>query len=85
MNWRHQVDLSDLWNAYGDTMTLQEVAGEVAKRCRALPYQDDTFIEIMEEMEDLSRNPQAEGDWFDEIMDALWTYGDHNRIWFGVI
>ena len=82
-NWQRKLNLKDVWNKStedGD-MTVQELAGVISKRLKALrPLGDDGVDverdEIADEFEGLSEDPDADTNDFDNVMASLYDWGD---------
>jgi len=81
-NWHRKLRLKDVWNSVDDgEKTIQELAGIVAARLKALaPFKDEGIeeakAEIVDSFEDLAEDEAANYPDFYYIMEDLYNWGD---------
>jgi hypothetical protein len=83
-NWQRHIYLNPEWQQAKDgELTIQELAGVVAKRLRALkPFHEQDHDlnekrdEIAEEFEYIAKTPSATASDFDNWMGELYDWGD---------
>lgn len=84
INWKTTLKVRDLHKGLREgTLTAQEVAGKVAKLLTRNPYAADPELAVLiDEFECLAEKKDATADEYDEVLDALYNYGDDDhRIW----
>lgn len=81
-NWQRKLDLKDVWTSVDDgEKTIQELAGIVAARLKALaPFADEDIeeakAEIVDNFEDLAEDEETDYPDFNYIMEDLYNWGD---------
>ena len=89
-NWKYTLNVKAEWQATkaGD-MTLQAFAAFAAGRIKTLPVfgEDRQIEEIVEELESIGADPDADVEWFDGVWSNLYDWADQivgqspNTIW----
>jgi hypothetical protein len=78
-NWKYTLEIKDEWQATkrGD-MTISAFAAFVAERIKALPaFGADRDIEdIVDELETIAADPDADTEWFDGVWEQLYDWAD---------
>jgi hypothetical protein len=78
-NWKHTLNVKNEWQATkaGD-MTLQAFAAFAAGRIKQLPVfgEDREIEEIVEELESIAADPEADIEWFDSVWNQLYDWAD---------
>lgn len=80
--WQRHLRMQPEWGqAQEDELTIQELAGVVAKRLRALrPFAEEHIEEkrdeLAEEFEWIAKSPDADREDFDSWMEELYDWGD---------
>lgn len=81
-DWQRTLDLRDIWGKVNaGKWTIQELAGEMAKRIHALLplYVSEVDTEggqIVEAFDKIGKDPVATTEGFDEVMERLYDWGD---------
>lgn len=95
IRWQHKLTLKDLFTEEEDAATVRRVAGVAYQRLELFrveyyPCTDQTepnsaaadLRDLTEELETISNAPDAGVDWFNNIMDELYDWGDSgHRLW----
>lgn len=82
--WKSEIRIDDIHKAYKNkVMTIQNAASLIAGRIEKNRFAKDLeLIEIINQFKELSDDPMATDDEYDDVLESLYNFGDKGyRIW----
>jgi hypothetical protein len=87
-NWKYKIDISETYMKVQDEEApIELLAKELADKLRACPYNgNETIVDIVDGLDSIYGNAQPDVDDFDELLEALYYFGDEgNRLWINTV